>query len=386
MKILYASLRYDPTNPDLGSSLDYECYNAFVNNGHHVDVIGPLGLPTSLIERAEIKLWQVYKGITKKSGLKFPLTTAYRASDLLAKAVKTYKPDVVFSIYPPFFVFTKVDTPCVWYFDTTFIGQEQDWPLYGKFALKLSVLEEKKALRHTQKSVTRSEWSRDIIISEYGIDGSKIGVVPVAATIPGFAVENQNWADINKTIELPLKLLLVGRVFQRKGIDIAVDVVDQLNLAGLPTELIVCGINDKNVHSPFVKFVGPYKKSDPEQLQKYIDLYKWAHLLIHPARFEAAGIVPSEAAAFGTPTITNNTGGLATSVKDGVSGIVLPKGSPASAYVQAITELVNDPKRYQQLCRTTRERYERELNWNVTGKQLIAILEEAIREHKAQSQ
>ena len=92
--------------------------------------------------------------------------------------------------------------------------------------------------------------------------------------------------------------------------------------------------------------------------------------------------MPAEAAAFGTPTITNNTGGLGTSVLDGVSGIVLPKGSPPEAYVRAITDLVNDPERYQRLCQTTRERYEKELNWDVAGKRLVTILEEAVREHK----
>ncbi len=111
------------------------------------------------------------------------------------------------------------------------------------------------------------------------------------------------------------------------------------------------------------------------------NLYRRAHLLIHPAYFEPAGIVPGEAAAFGTPTITNDTGGLATTVQDGISGIVLPRGSPAEAYVARIKELIAHPESYYQLCRTSRQRYELELNWQVRGKWLGDLLREVVAEN-----
>jgi len=160
MKILYATYRYDPQNPDLGSSLDYECYNAFVNLGHQVEFVGPIANQPTFFERLEIKSWQLYKRLTNKSGLKFHLTTAFRSSLLLERAIKESPADVIFSVYPPFFVFKKISLPSVWYFDTTFIGQEREWPLYGKLPLTLSIFEEKKAFNHVQKLVTMSEWSK----------------------------------------------------------------------------------------------------------------------------------------------------------------------------------------------------------------------------------
>lgn len=98
--------------------------------------------------------------------------------------------------------------------------------------------------------------------------------------------------------------------------------------------------------------------------------------MIHPARFEAAGIVPSEAAAFGVPTITNEIGGLGTTVADQVSGVVLPRLSPAEAYVQALIQYLNNPDQYQVLCKTTRERFEKELNWVEVSKKVVALCEE----------
>jgi tRNA-splicing ligase RtcB len=104
--------------------------------------------------------------------------------------------------------------------------------------------------------------------------------------------------------------------------------------------------------------------------------YAWANFLIHPARFEAAGIVPAEAAAFGVPTITNDIGGLGTTVEHGVSGVVLPRLSLAEAYVNTFIEYLSNPDRYQQLCISTRQRYENELNWEVVSKRVYGMCAE----------
>jgi glycosyltransferase involved in cell wall biosynthesis len=193
-------------------------------------------------------------------------------------------------------------------------------------------------------------------------------VIPQEIDIP-------NWKALNG----PIRLLLVGRDYRRKGIDIAVEMVHRLNGLGTRAELTVCGVHGKP--DEYVRFVGPYKKSNPAELEQYVSLYRQAHFLIHPALFEAAGIVPGEAAAFGTPTITNDTGGLATTVSDGESGIVLPKSSPAEAYVEVINNLCSHPEAYFDLCRKARERYERELNWETAGKRLGEILRQVVQEN-----
>ena len=87
----------------------------------------------------------------------------------------------------------------------------------------------------------------------------------------------------------------------------------------------------------------------------------------------------SEAAAFGIPTITNNSGGLSTSVKNGISGIVLPQGSTPDAYANIIIGLMKNPKNYFDLCKTTRLRYEKELHWGVAGKKVNKIFNECIK-------
>jgi glycosyltransferase involved in cell wall biosynthesis len=298
---------------------------------------------------------------------------------MLACSERREKPNVILSIFPAFFVFYSGKTPYVWLFDTTFLGQEDYWPSYGKLPLMISTWQERRAFAHAARLITKSEWSKNVLIQQYGVPASRIDVIPSYAILPAGLIPEKILPAQEKNLASPLRLLLVGRVYSRKGIDIAIEVVKQLNAQGIPTQLTICGLNHREVSTPpFVQFVGPYRKSDSAQIQKYVEWYKWAHLLLHPARFEAAGIVPSEAAAFGTPTITNDVGGLATTVKHGESGIVLPCKSPPEAYVQAICELVSQPERYYDLCQSTRRRYERELNSAVSGNRLAGILRDVV--------
>jgi glycosyltransferase involved in cell wall biosynthesis len=69
-------------------------------------------------------------------------------------------------------------------------------------------------------------------------------------------------------------------------------------------------------------------------------------------------------------------------VHDGLSGVVLPALSPATEYVKKIVYYADHPHEYMALRRTTRERYEKELNWNVAGRKIVAILQSVVEENQ----
>jgi glycosyltransferase involved in cell wall biosynthesis len=309
------------------------------------------------------------------------MTTVWNASQATNKVVRDWMPDLVFAIAHFPFVFYTGKAPCVYRIDSTAYGEEMAWPRSGWPALRVNMWQEKRAQRHCARVITVSEWSKNILEKVYKVPAGHIRFIASPSYLPDQVIPESVDIRFWKNLADPLRLLLVGRDYHRKGIDVGIDIVHKLNTAGIRAELTICGA--QGTSEEYVRFVGPYKKSDPDQLEKYIALYRQAHLLIHPAIFEPAGIVPSEAAAFGTPTITNDVGGLATTVKDGESGIVLPKGSPAEVYVQNIIELVHNPDGYYRLCCKTRERYERELNWGYAGKWLAETLREVISEQRA---
>jgi glycosyltransferase involved in cell wall biosynthesis len=378
MKVLYVAYRYDPRDPDLGSGSDYSFYSAIKRHGIDIEILGPFSNKPVFGERVIEKF---YRKVTHKRYLKDSISSSWLASRVLNQAVKLRKPDVIFTLFLPPMVFYTGNVPCVFRVDATFRGLEEawPWPLYGKLALSLSFWQENRVYRNCSKVITHSEWTRNILINQYGLDVSRIEMFPRPSELPPHVVPDRIDIGVDKRLETPLRLLVVSRTYELKGTDIAIEVTRQLNTLGIPTQLTVCGLSPRDiVEDPNVKYVGPYKKANPEQLAQYIELYRRAHFLVHPARYEGAGIVPGEAAAFGTPTITNNAGALATTVKDGVSGIVLSKGSTPGAYTKVITGFLNDPEKYYDLCVSTRQRYEQELNWDVAGERLISILREVV--------
>ena len=376
MKVLFIAY-HDPYVLDLASGSDYLYLQAVQNNGFDVKVIGPFEAPPIWLERNLSRLYQR----TGKRYLKFKITTAWFASKATNKASEEWRPDVLFTHYPSPLIFYHAGIPCVYRTDSTFYGVEKDYPRYGKLARWFEIWQEKRAFGHSARVITHSEWSGQILSDFYKVPKNQVVVYPMPSALPAHIIPKEIDIQDWKALKEPLRLLLVGRDYRRKGIDIAIEVVHQLNAAGIRTELTVCGAEGQT--DEFVRFVGPFKKSIPEQLEQYVDLYRHAHLLIHPALFEAAGIVPGEAAAFGTPTITNDAGGLGTTVKDDVSGIVLHKWSPAEAYVKAITALIENPERYYTLCQNARDRYEKELNWGVVEKRFGEILRQVVQEHQS---
>jgi glycosyltransferase involved in cell wall biosynthesis len=372
MRVLYAALRHDPLNPIASSSVDYGFFTAISKFAAELATVGPFVDEPPLVERIARR---AYRRVTGKKYIKWDFATIIRATRALNKSARMWKPNVVFSMFPAGLAFYNGAAPFVYCTDLAFGAWQEHGAGFGRLALRVLVGLERRAVRGAARVIVHSEWGKRELVQRHGIDPEKVRILVMPAAIPLDAVPVGLEPEQHKELTQPLRLLLVGREFHRKGVDIALEILTRLNDEGTAAELVVCGIGGPATER--VTYVGPYRKNDQEQLGKYLSLYRWANLLLHPARFEAAGIVPSEAAAFGTPTLTNDTGGLGTTVADGTSGVVLPKGSEAPDYVAAIQALVGDPRRYYALCRSSRMRYERELNWGVAAERVQAIFSEA---------
>ncbi len=383
MKVLYAAFRHDPRNPDAGSGVDHNFYKALIEEGADVRIVGPFPGPFPWYEKA-VRI--LYERVTGARYIPWDLTSSWRASIALNRAERTWQPDAVFTIFPPTLVWYRGKAPCVLNMDVTSPGKRAagvaGYGQFGDAALAMLRWMEQRAVRRATACLTFSEACRRDLIGQYGARAEAVTVLPMPAALPEEVVpatlspgEIRNGKALG---DAPLRLLLVGRDFHRKGVDVAMETVRLLNAQGVAAELTVCAT--QGPPAPHVRYVGPFRKRVPEELAAYAALYREAHLLLHPARFEAAGIVPGEAAAFGTPTLTHAAGGLATTVKDGESGVVLPKDSPPEAYAAVIRDLIEAPEAYYALCERARARYERELNWKAARKQVIQCLESVMQQ------
>lgn len=375
MKVVYIADRWDPRDHSQASGTDYEIYQALLREGAEVEIIGPFDYQFSFIERA---LMKVYGLFSDKRLFKYPffyfLKTAYYVNQALAEI--DY--DLVLSLYSAPLVFVRLDKPLLYLCDSSVKWIRNHWQGFSKFVYFSMAAWESRVIKKTDHIITFSEANAKVLNQAYGVPLDSVTSFAIPASVPDQVVPQM----IEKTeFSPPVRLLLVGRDYHRKGVDIAIEIVEGLNQLGIQADLRVVGLDGEE--SAHTKFMGLYDKTIQAELEGYIANYEWAHFLLHPARFEAAGIVPSEAAAFGVPTLTNATGGLATTVEDGVSGRVFPKDSPAKPYIAEIKKFVNQPDAYFALVDSTKERYERELNWPAARKTVFQIAESLVQEYKS---
>jgi glycosyltransferase involved in cell wall biosynthesis len=116
-------------------------------------------------------------------------------------------------------------------------------------------------------------------------------------------------------------------------------------------------------------------ESDRRQLER---LYQDSTFFLLPTRAECAGIVFCEANAFGLPVISTDTGGVSEIVHSGSNGYLLPLPARGAEYATKIIGLIENPDAYRALRRSSRDEFERRLNWDTWGIGMHQIFSEVL--------
>jgi len=370
MKILFVTARWNPEDPDSGAGVNFNAYTALKNLGHDIKIGGPfvsdLSIPERLVKKAS-------ESFTSRTLIKFYPSYIKRSNKAIRTLIEEYQPHLVFSKSSIPLVNVVLPVPFVYLCDSSVKWVKDNWPYFTKLGFYIMERWEKKVINKANHIITFSRENASVLRTYYHKPETQISIHPIPSALP------QEFGGYERKTfggDHTLNQILVGRTYDRKGVDVAIEATKLLNNAGIKTHLRIVGQDGPSTEN--ITFMGLYSKKVPSELFSYVENYKWAHLHIFPSRFDPAGIVPAEAAQFGVPTITNASGGLATTVKNNVSGIVLEKDSPAQKYVEVIEALWQDPQKYKQLCKSTYHRYQTELNWDTFGKFINEIIEETV--------
>ena len=196
---------------------------------------------------------------------------------------------------------------------------------------------------------------RAFLIGQYQADASRVQVVPCGVDLELFhpaAVEQSRRRLAASLPELCVDdapaILFVGRLEQSKGADLLVQALpliesrpdaklwivggddrDRGERAHLTSLAADCGVEHR------VRFVDAVDRS---QLP---DLYRSASVCAVPSAYESFGLVAVEAMASGTPAVATRVGGLASTIADGTSGLLVGDRHP-QAFAAAIDRLLCD--------------------------------------------
>jgi hypothetical protein len=285
-------------------------------------------------------------------------------------------PDLVLA--PSTLPVARLDTepPVVTWTDSTFAGMLNFYPAYSSLSRRYRRLGEemeRQALSRVALAVYSSQWAARTATECYGLAPERVAVLPFGANLPDPGV-----AVFTAGAGHPCRLLLVGRGWSRKGVDLAIDTACELRRRGVPAVLDVVGSAAPGgvVVPAFVTVHGALEKDDPGAALRLRRLFAQAAFFLLPTRADCTPVVLAEAQAYGVPVIISDVGGTASMVRHGRSGYALDPASFTSQAAEHIAEAWRDAERYAALRREARLFYEERLNWPAA----IGSLLEAIRD------
>jgi glycosyltransferase involved in cell wall biosynthesis len=298
----------------------------------------------------------------------------------ISRRLKHADVDVVLSTSTIPIAHLECEQPIVFWTDATFAGMLGYYPRFSNLAretLRAGDAMEQSALERSALAIYSSDWAARSAVDYYGADPAKVKVVPFGANLEQAPERKEVAALVASREPAHCKLLFSGSDWRRKGGDVAVEVARALNESGLPTTLTVTGSQPPGEISrlPFVRALGFLSKSSTDDHARLGHEFAQAHFLILPARAECFGVVLCEANAFGVPLLTTREGGIPTVVRDGRNGQSFPPGSPPAAYHSFVIDHLADPSRYRSLALSSRDEYERRLNWRTAAQSVTRFLE-----------
>lgn len=312
----------------------------------------------------------------KQTSVEFLRSYAKYFSHQLEKDLKKKPVDVLFvSASSQLIAYLDTRIPIVYMTDATFQQLQGYYPNFSnlpEYNVRQGIELDKKAFLKSSHCLLASEWNKRSAVDDYGVEASRVTVSPCGANLDNIPSSD----SLNYEASGKLRLLFLGVEWERKGGDIVLDSFRQLKKKNYNPQLYIIGCtppvdlsNEKDITViPFLD------KNNEQELRKLEEIYRNTDLLFLPTRAECAGVVFSESSAYGIPSITTDTGGVTTYVKNGVNGYTLPMEADGKDYADQIENIFRDKSLIQQLKRSSRQYFDEYLSWENWGKDFVRIV------------
>lgn len=370
MNIIFLT-RFDPKDINSWSGTLYYIYNK-LKESHHIEVIG-----TEILEQLNVFTRGNFPAETFIPIDRYPRVF----NKLLAERVNVLDSDLIFFGDLLFVPFLEVNIPIVYLTDITF---DQLRPHYREPDEKKDescIYLEKLIFEKSAVIIYCSDWIKKETIKFYGTDPNKIEVVELGANI---STPTDFSVDISMDV---CHLVFIGKDWQRKGGDIALDTYKLLKEEGFSCTLTIIGATSQNIQGSDKDLIviPNLDKSIEGHSERLYQILSESHFLFLPTRFDAYGIVFCEASAYSLPSIATNIGGVGSPVREGKNGFLLPLEATAKDYAEKIMTVFNDKENYWKLRASSRHEFETRLNWDIWGETVNKILENTVEKWKMQN-
>ena len=366
MNILMLNYEYPPLGGG-ASPVTKSLAEELVKLGHTVDVV-TMGFKGSK-QKEEINGVNIYRvpSIRKEQGVcqtheMFPYCLS--AHCFLPKLLKENKYDINHTHFIiPTGVVSYLKRRKIPYIITS---HGSDVPNYNpdRFGLQHKLLKPlwNKIVKNAACITTPTDYLKNLILDNCNYD--KIKVIPNGIN-PGEFIPKKK----------EKKILVVSRLFERKGVQYVIKAMNDIN----DYKLVICGD-------------GPYKEQLEKQISKlnnnnihllgYVSderlkyEYESSSIFVLPSSAESFGIVLLEAMASGCAIITTNATGCP-EVVGNAALLVRPKNSEDIR--RALIELINNGKLRSELGIRARKRVEEKFTWEKIARSYVEVYKEVVK-------
>jgi D-inositol-3-phosphate glycosyltransferase len=220
----------------------------------------------------------------------------------------------------------------------------------------LRIAEESRIVAEADRIVAANVVERAHLVWYYGARADRVEVIPCGVDTELFQPMSRSAAkDLLELGSEPL-LLYVGRLDPIKGLETLLDAMTRLPGATL---LIIGGDQDEpdNGHAVRLRARAAglgldgrvrFRGAQPQRRLRLF--YAAADATVMPSYYESFGMVALEAMACGSPVVASRVGGLTTTIKDGITGHLVPEGD-AAALAARLAGLLADPEARRRMGR-----------------------------------
>lgn len=295
------------------------------------------------------------------------VATSLKRGAALRSRLSAVDPDVVVAVAASQDIaFLRGPWPVIQISDTTLHGISGYYDLFSSLdplSRRQAEIVSARSAARTQRTLAVSEWARDSLIKDDGVGPASVVVAPF-----GPAITPQGGEVARPTVG-PIRLLLVASNWQRKGGDRALLILEELHRRGVDVSLTVVGDPPSDLPNGVVN-------EGRVSSERLAHLYASHHILLEPARANAAGVTLTDAAWFGLPAVATRTGGVSSIVADGDSGLLIDESPDFLAHAaDAVVRIIPDLDAWSVRAQA---RAHAELSWETWISRLSELIEAVV--------
>jgi glycosyltransferase involved in cell wall biosynthesis len=383
LKIAYVTPA-KPGDQRAWSGLSHHMAQSLISAGLKVELIHTLVKPP-LLWPFRLQTYLTHKArLTTRHLWLYDPRVARAYAGQVERALQQSKADVVFSSGTVQIAYLKSSRPIVFWNDATFAALVDYY--FSKNDINASTLRnghatERAAIHNSSLGLYASSWAADSALTQYQADPQRIHVLPFGANLTREPRLDEVFRWIDARPSQPCRLFFLGVDWERKGGPAALALAESLTRKGLPCELTIAGCAvPPNVKLPgYAKAIGFIEKGTAKGDALLEKLFAESHFLLVPSRAECFGLVFAEANAYGVPVLALATGGVPSVVLNNINGFCPSlEGNFLGELEQHVLSLMKNREKYRNLARSSRQEYEKRLNWKVSGEKIRELIEKLL--------